>query len=69
MSNKATMIDPLDARWVCQNIADSFGSTYLTLISIIQGVALGIWAIESIPNTDEAWLSLLTLEGVSTAGV
>lgn len=45
MSNKATIIDPLDARWVCQNIADSFGSTYLTLISIIQGVALGIWAL------------------------
>jgi len=69
MSNKVTILDPIDTRWVCQNIAGSFGSTYLTLLSIIQGVALGLWAIASIPNTDEAWLSLLTLEGVSAIGV
>jgi hypothetical protein len=43
------VLDPLTADVLVRRTSDTFPSGYLTLIAIIQGVALGIWLTSALP--------------------
>lgn len=54
--------------WVLDSIAGSFAGMYLTLLSIIQGVALAAWATDAIPGTAVGWRELLSVRGIDEIG-
>lgn len=63
-SSPNRVLDQIDPRWISQTIAGSFSQMYLTLLSIIQGVALAEWASKSIPRDAAGWEALLTADGL-----
>jgi hypothetical protein len=62
------VLSPLRVEDVRSSIAGSFANLYLTLLSIIQGVALADWAGAAIPGTTRRWEALLRPEGIDDLG-
>ena len=56
------VLDCISKKWVRDNIANSFSGMFLTLLSIVQGVALGVWATQWIPKTEADWQQVLSLD-------
>jgi len=46
---RRVVLDPLTTDELVRRTSDTFPSGYLTLIAIIQGVALGIWLTAAVP--------------------
>lgn len=69
MGKNVSILEPITPKWVRDNITASFASTYLTLLSIIQGVSLGMWANEAVPRTGQDWQNLLTLQEPDKLGM